>query len=88
MVCILLLLFAEFSSIFCRKKALVCILLPASAMFQLCFHTANPNPQFLGELILAELSSASESIQLGLINLGRSEFEFDSAREVRHLNRA
>ena len=48
-------------------------------MFQLCFHTTDPNPQFLGELIFAELSSASESIQPGLINLGRSEFEFDSA---------
>ena len=35
--------------------------------------------QFLGELISAELSSASESIQPGLINLGRSKFEFDSA---------
>ena len=31
------------------------------------------------ELILAELSSGSESIQPGLINLGRSNFEFDLA---------
>ena len=43
------------------------------------YFTADPNPQFLGELISAELSSASESIQPGLINLGRSKFEFDSA---------
>ena len=34
---------------------------------------------FLSELISAELSLASESIQPGLINLGRPKFEFDSA---------
>ena len=39
------------------------------------------------ELISAQLSSASESIQPGLIYLGRSKFEFGSC-EVRCLNRA